>query len=130
MIASLILAIKSQESNKIEAIKNLAWLYFFIHLLFVLTYSIVTEYKMNDKLCTIPIFLVNILYQVTVFYSISSYATIFNLNKDAAINEGHAELSNRILSPFYMNNIIQFWIVAEITLFVASIVSIVIILAM
>lgn len=78
----------------------------------------------------IIIFLVTILYQVAVFYSITSYATLFVNDKDAPLDEGHAGQPNRILTPFHMKNIIQFWIVSEITIYGAAIICIVIILAM
>ena len=79
MIASLILAIKSHDYNYIDAITNLAWLYFFIHLAIVLTFCITTEFQMYRNLCRISVFLVTILYQVAVFYSITSYATLFKI---------------------------------------------------
>jgi hypothetical protein len=96
----------------------------------VLFFGIATEFKMYRFFFRISFFLANILYQVAVFYSITSYATLFKLKKDVPLGEGHAEQSNRIVSPFHMKNIIQFWIVAEITMYVASIISIMIILAM
>jgi hypothetical protein len=67
---------------------------------------------------------------VAVFYSITSYATLFKVPKDAPLDEGHPSQPKRILTPFHMKNIIQFWIVAEITFYVASIICIVFILAM
>jgi hypothetical protein len=67
---------------------------------------------------------------VAVFYSITSYATLFKVPKDAPLDEGHPSQPKRILTPFHMKNIIQFWIVSEITIYVASIICIVMILAM
>jgi hypothetical protein len=85
---------------------------------------------MHRNISRIIIFLVTILYQVAVFYSITTYATLFKFIKDAPLDEGHPSQPNRILTPFHMKNIIQFWIVSEITIYGASIICIVIILAM
>jgi len=111
-------------------ITELAWIYFAIHLIIVLTFCVNTEFQMHRNILRIIIFLVTILYQVAVFYSITRYATLFKFIKDAPLDEGHPGQPNRILTPFHMKNIIQFWIVAEITIYGASIICMVIILAM
>jgi len=85
---------------------------------------------MHRNISRIIVFLVTILYQVAVFYSITSYATLFKVPKDAPLDEGHPSQPKRILTPFHMKNIIQFWIVSEITIYVASIICIVMILGM
>jgi len=79
MLASLILAIKSDDLNQIEGITNLAWLYFCVHLAIVLTFSIIIEFQMYRNLIKISGFLVTIMYQVAVFYSITLYATLFKI---------------------------------------------------
>ena len=79
MLASLILAIKSDDLNQIDGITNLAWLYFFVHLAIVLTFSIIIEFQMYRNLIKISGFLVTIMYQVAVFYSITLYATLFKI---------------------------------------------------
>lgn len=120
MIATLSLVIELQDLNNFHAITDRAMLYFNMHSFMVLTFCIAAEFKMNFLLCRIPVLLVKFLYQVTVFYSIS---TIFKQKKDEALNEGYAELSKMKFLPLNINKIIQFWIIAETTFFGASLIT-------
>ena len=103
-------------------------MYFYLHLIILVAFSIVMEFQTNRNFAKIVYFLVTILYQVAIFYSITDYALLFK--KDLPLDEGHGGLPIRNLTPFHMKNIIQFWIISEITIYVASIVCIVIVLGM
>jgi len=61
---------------------------------------------MHRNLTRIIVFLVTILYQVAVFYSITSYAALFKVIENAPLDEGHSSKPDRKLTPFHMKNII------------------------
>jgi hypothetical protein len=61
---------------------------------------------MHRNLTRIIVFLVTILYQVAVFYSITSYAALFKVIENAPLDEGHPLKPDRKLTPLHMKNII------------------------
>jgi hypothetical protein len=129
MIVSLVLGIVADDINDVERFTSIVWIFFWLHFVVILTLAF-THYflEMHRNITRVLQFIVTIGYQVGVFYSLTEYVEVFEkYNAEVPKDMNHGK--KLVLSPLHMKNILQFWIVAEITAYTGSIISIMIILS-
>jgi len=128
MLISFFLAQYSDKINSIQSLSWLAWLFFRMHLTIVLIFCIYSEIQVHRNLSKLVLFSMIMIYHGSIFYSVSEYAKIFY--EDLHNQDGHAEYKDKKFTPYHMKNIIQFWIIIEITIYFSAIIGIAFILCM
>lgn len=128
MLIAFFLGLFSDNINDIPSLNWLTWLFFYVHLTIVLIFCIYSDLQVHRIFCKIVTFMMIMFYHGSIFYSISEYAKIFQ--EDRHNPNSHAEYKDQKFSPYHMKNIIQFWIIIEITVYFAAIICIAFILVM
>ena len=85
---------------------------------------------MNRSITRFIGFFVTIGYQIGIFWAITKYAQIFASDATIPADKPHSDGSLTNNSPYHMRNIMNFWIVIEISYYGATIICIMIVLAM
>jgi hypothetical protein len=84
------------------------------------------EFEHRNKLNKTILFILTIWYQVGIFKALSTYLILFTVELPMEHTNSGEE---RLLQPFHMENVIQFWVLIEIASYASNIIALIITLA-
>ena len=99
-----------------------------MHLAIILCIVLQKHISMHKNWVRIINFMVSFIYQGGIFYAMTAYIYAFKQSPPLEDISHPEKCSLRTLSAFHMKNIIQFWIVLELTYYTSCILCIILIL--